>query len=68
MVVIAVDGGTGFSNLADLARMRPGHIFRLKMVDIFPPATEKHALISQLRDAERLIGETIAQWRESAEA
>ncbi|MFO8042458.1 MAG: lysophospholipid acyltransferase family protein [Alkalispirochaeta sp.] len=67
MVVIAVDGGTGFSRLADLARMEPGHIFRLKMVAILPPAQGKPALIAQLREAQHLIAHTIAQWREAAE-
>ncbi|HKK47859.1 MAG TPA: lysophospholipid acyltransferase family protein [Alkalispirochaeta sp.] len=63
MVVIAVDGGTGFSSLKDLAGMTPGHVFRLKMVAIYPPAPGKRALIAQLQEAQNLITQTITQWR-----
>lgn len=68
MVVFAADGGAGFSGISDLARIEPGHIFRLKMVGIYPPARGKQALIAQLQEAQHLIAQTIAQWRDTVEA
>ncbi|MEX2444344.1 MAG: lysophospholipid acyltransferase family protein [Alkalispirochaeta sp.] len=68
MVVIAVDGGAGYSGLDDLVRIKPGHVFRLKMVGIFPPVAEKRALIAQLRAAEALIAQTISRWHNSVGA
>ncbi len=66
MVVIAVDGGIGLSGLRDLTHMTPGHVFRMKMIALYPPAPGKQALIAQLQEAQALITQTITQWRTAA--
>lgn len=63
IVVLALDGGAGLSRLADLARMKRGHIFRLRLVGVLPPVTGKRALIAQIAEAESLIRKAIEGWR-----
>lgn len=64
LVVVAVDGGHGVTSLGDLGRMRHGHRYRLRVLEVLPAAQGKRALVEQLRHSENLIRQTVARWRE----
>ena len=63
MVVVAVDGGAGFSRLGDLGRMERGHEFRAAVVAVYPAAAGKRALVENIGAAEATIRATVARWR-----
>lgn len=63
VVVVAVDGGWNVAGLADLGRMDRGHRFRLRVLKVLPPASEKRELVQQIATAQQLIEDTLAQWR-----
>jgi 1-acyl-sn-glycerol-3-phosphate acyltransferase len=67
IVVIALDGGTGISHMDDLARLRRGHEYRLKLVEVLPPAAGKRALIEQIGRAQEMITDQLARWRAAEE-
>jgi 1-acyl-sn-glycerol-3-phosphate acyltransferase len=63
IVVIALDGGTGISHMDDLAGLRRGHEYRLKVLQVLPPATGKRALIAQIGHAQEIITDQLKRWR-----
>jgi 1-acyl-sn-glycerol-3-phosphate acyltransferase len=63
IVAVAVDGGWRFSTMTELSRVPPGHRYRVQLIDVYPPVTEKSSMIQQISDAERGIADTITRWR-----
>ena len=65
VVVAALDGGTGISRLHTLRNLTGVH-YRVKVLEILPPALDRRAVTEVLVRARQAIGNQVACWRGDA--
>jgi len=65
VVVAALDGGTGISRLHTLRNLTGVH-YRVKVLEILPPALDRRAVTEVLGRARQAIATQVASWRADA--
>ena len=65
IVVAALDGGTGISHLHNLRNLAGVH-YRVKVLQVYPPALDRHAVTEVLAQARQAIASQVAAWQGDA--
>ena len=65
LVAVALDGGTAISRLGALRNLAGVH-YRVKVLAIYPPATDRGTVAAVLDDAHRVIAAQVDAWQASA--
>ena len=65
IVAVALDGGTAISRLGALRNLAGIH-YRVKVLAVYPPATDRHTLAAVLDEARRTIARQVDAWQASA--
>lgn len=65
IVAVALDGGTAISRLGAFGNLSGIH-YRVKVLAIYPPATDRHAVAAVLDDAHRIIARQVDAWQAPA--
>ncbi len=65
IVAVALDGGTAISRIAALRNLAGVH-YRVKVLAIYPPATDRRAVVQVLDDARKVIAAQVDAWQAEA--
>lgn len=65
IVAVALDGGTAISRLGSLRNLAGVH-YRVKVLAIYPPTTDRRSMAAVLDDAHRIIAAQVDEWQTEA--